>query len=50
MLTSDVFSEFHNFTPSTGMDIALIFVRTFSLINQCVLHAEYDDIYFSDNC
>ena len=24
MLTSDVFSEFHNFTPSTGLDIALM--------------------------
>ena len=26
VLTSDVFSEFHNFMPSIRMDIALIFV------------------------
>ena len=33
MLTSDSLREFHNFTLSTGMDIALIFMRTFSLMN-----------------
>ena len=32
MLASDALSEFHNFTPSTGMDIALIFIRTITLI------------------
>ena len=32
MLASDALSEFHNFTPSTDMDIALIFIRTITLI------------------
>ena len=50
MLTSDVFSEFYNFMPSTGMDIDLIFVCKFSLINLCFLCAAFDDIYFTNNC
>ena len=44
MLTSDIFSEFHNFTLNKDMTIALIFVRTVFLINGCFLRAEYDGI------
>ena len=33
-----------------GMDIILIFERTFSLINWCVLCAEYEGIDFTNNC
>ena len=50
MLTSDALSAFHNSTPSTGMDIALIFIRTLSLINWCVPHVEYNGIDFTYNC
>ena len=43
------FERIPQFHPSTGMDIALIFMRTFSLMNWCVLRAEYNGIYFINN-
>jgi len=45
-----IFSEFHNFTPSTDMAVALIFVRTSFLINGFVLRAEFGGVYFIHNC